>query len=483
MRTTLFSLFFLVFAWTVGAQAPVIEGDIMLCPYTNGTATITNDVEYDTYQWYSKYWFTNDEFVAIDGATEASFTYDWYTYDQSLFKVVVTKDGQTYESNEIQIDSYNWASLLILNELQGNIHFEFDEETLEQKYVMCHGAQLVQTVLEPYVTAQWYKDGLPIAGATSLTYTITEPGTYYVIAGVEVCPDATSTSPEVIVVYSDDCGPDTPSPLVIEGDTMLCPETNGLAIVTNAVSYDTYQWYVKFSGETEFEPIDGATVGSFSYDWFTYDQATLKAVVTKDGQTYESNTLLIDSYNWPPLTFGIALSEGVVPDDATFTYLICEGDTLTFTIPGEESEYINVQWYKDGLPIDGAYGITYTATEPGVYHLDAAMSVCANNIMSTANNPVTVNAKEDCFLGINDPELSNSAILYPNPASSVLTIALPENSPIQEYSILDITGKVLSNGKIDLQGTAINVESLSSGTYFVKLAGSQVQAVKMFVKN
>lgn len=481
MKTTLFSLFFLLCAWAVGAQAPVIEGDLILCPYTNGTATITNDETYDTYQWYSKYWFTNDEYVAIEGATSSSFTYDWFTYDQSLFKVVVTKGSETYESNIIQIDSYQWSGLLILNELQGNIHFEFDEETLEQKYVMCHGAKLLQTVLEPYVTAQWYKDGVAIEGATSLTYTITEPGTYYAIAGVEVCPDATSKSPDVTVVYSENCGPDTPSPLVIQGDTALCPETNGLAFVTNAVAYDTYQWYAKFEGATEFEVIENATVASFVYAAEDYDQATLLAEVTKDGITYESNTILVERYDLAPLSIDITLSEGVVTE--TPAYRICEGDNLTFTIEGEEEDFINIQWFKDGLPIGEANGMTYTATEPGVYHLDAALVVCTNNIMSTYETPINVLAKEDCFLGINNPELANSAKIYPNPANSILNIALPENSPIQEYSIMDVTGKLLSNGKIDLSGTAINVESLSSGTYFVKLTGSQVQAVKMFVKN
>jgi len=480
MKTTLFTFLFLAFAWTVGAQNPTIEGDVMLCPYTDGTATITSDTQYDTYQWYWKYWFLdNEEYVAIDGATEASFTYDWYTYDQALLKVEVTKNGQTFESNAIQVDSYQWSSLLIMNELQGNVHFEYNEETLETWYVMCTGAKIVQTVLAPYVTAQWYKDGQPIPGATSLTYVITEPGSYNVVAGVEVCPDATSTSQVINVVASEDCGPGTPSPLVIQGDNMLCPDTNGLAFVTNAVGYDTYQWQVKFEGETEFTDIDEATVASFNYDQATYGESTIKVEVTKDGQTYTSNEIVVDSYDIA-ISFDSVPSEGVTTEGGV--YFVCEGDSVAFTIPGNEEDFINMQWFKDGLPIAEANGISYIATEPGVYHLDAAMTICTNNILSTADNPVTISAKEGCFLSVNDPQLANATKLYPNPANSILNVMIPENAEVNNYSIIDITGKVLLTGSIDQTETSINVEGLSAGTYIVKLNGPQAQAAKMFIK-
>jgi len=166
----LFLLFTLCFttAFSAMAQPPVIEGDVMLCPYTNGTANVTNDVTYTTYQWYSKYWFTDDPFVAIPNATSASFTYDWMTYDQSLLKLVVTLNGVELESNQIQIDSYQWASLLVSTTTSGNVvRGEYPI------YLMCEGGTLTNTVLSPYTNAQWYRDGVAIEGATNLSYTIT----------------------------------------------------------------------------------------------------------------------------------------------------------------------------------------------------------------------------------------------------------------------------------------------------------------------
>src|SRR5690606_27447691 len=88
-------------------QSPVIAGDVVLCPNTARTATVTTGITYDSYQRYYKYWFLEDDFEAIEGATSDSFTYDWFTYEQAIVKVVVTLDGVTYESNSTQRDSYS----------------------------------------------------------------------------------------------------------------------------------------------------------------------------------------------------------------------------------------------------------------------------------------------------------------------------------------------------------------------------------------
>lgn len=111
MKKVLLSLMLFV-TCTVGfGQAnPTLTGDTMLCPWTDGTAAVTNPI-YDSYQWYFKYWFLNDPFVAIEGATQSTFTYDWYTYDQALFYVKTTKDGEAYISDTLQIDSYALATL------------------------------------------------------------------------------------------------------------------------------------------------------------------------------------------------------------------------------------------------------------------------------------------------------------------------------------------------------------------------------------
>ena len=182
------------------AQNPEITGDLMLCPNTNGTATVTNPI-YDTYQWYSKYWFTSDEYVAIPGATQSSFTYDWNTYDQSLFKVVATLNGNTYESNVIQIDSYAWVDFsvgILINEF---ISFDPNSGNL----LLCTGGSTTMSIYMPYdYGIQWYKNGQPIAGANQMTYLVTGPGSYHVEAAPSFCPNNTSSNEFLPILIGED---------------------------------------------------------------------------------------------------------------------------------------------------------------------------------------------------------------------------------------------------------------------------------------
>lgn len=191
MKKALHVLLFINGFFASYAQNPVIEGDLMLCPDTNGTAVVTNETTYDSYQWYSKYWFSSDEYQPIEGATEASFTYDWYTYDQSLFKVVVTLGSATLESNTIQIDSYAWSSLIIQSEMNEFVSTNMDNGN----FMLCEGGSFSNTVGSPYnANIQWHKDGEAIPGANQPTYVISEPGSYYVVAAPDFCPNSTSSN-------------------------------------------------------------------------------------------------------------------------------------------------------------------------------------------------------------------------------------------------------------------------------------------------
>lgn len=202
MKRKLLKLMLLLVSVNVFSQAPVIEGDLLLCPWTDGTVSVTNQT-YDTYQWYSKFWFTEDEFVAIDGATSSTFTYDWYNYDQSLFKVVAEIDGVSYESNTIQIDSWNWTSLFTMYEMNEYMSYAPDSESI----LLCDGASFDISINNPPYDAniQWYKDGVIIPGATESTYTITEAGYYETSAAPSFCPNNSSNSLGLNVIINTDC--------------------------------------------------------------------------------------------------------------------------------------------------------------------------------------------------------------------------------------------------------------------------------------
>lgn len=203
MRKIATFLFAALFAANLYSQAPTIAGDLLLCPNTNGTASVTNAQVYDSYKWYWKYWFTSDPFVEIAGANGPSFTYDWYTYDQAQFKLVVTLGGNTYESNIIQIDSYAWVGLTMGYQDSDNI----SQDPNTGNVLLCQGTGFTIEVYMPYTSVQWYRNGQPIPGATNMQYHITDAGSYHVVAAPGFCPNSTSSTEglPIVVEIDTDC--------------------------------------------------------------------------------------------------------------------------------------------------------------------------------------------------------------------------------------------------------------------------------------
>lgn len=248
MKKHLLKLLVIVLSFNSFAQAPEIEGDILLCPWTDGTASIITDQTYDSYQWYYKYWFLPEDYVAIDGADEASFTYDWYTYDQALLKVVVTLDGETYESNSIQIDSWNWVGLVVFNEMNENVTFDPDTET----FLLCQGATFEISINDPPYNAniRWYRDDLPIVGANSSTYLITEPGVYYVEAAPDFCPDNSNNSMPINVAWDPDCNLSVHNPITKNSIKIYPnPVQNELTLQLDNNVFESYK-IVDLTGKT-----------------------------------------------------------------------------------------------------------------------------------------------------------------------------------------------------------------------------------------
>lgn len=254
----------------------------------------------------------------------------------------------------------------------------------------------------------------------------------------------------------------------IEGDLMLCPNSNGTATITNDVNYETYQWYFKYWFlNDDYQPIENATESSFTYDWYTYDQALLKVVVTLNGETLESNAIQIDSYNWTPIYIQNELNEFVTVDPNDGTLLVCEGHTVDLNLPPLFSE--NIVWYNDGVPIEGANSLTYTVTAPGAYTVTASPNICPESSNST--NPLYVQFI-DCSLSTPNPELEKNIEIYPNPTPDFIHINKELNADLN-YIITDMNQKTLAKGTLTDQYSKVDMSQLSSGIYMITLYNGQ----------
>jgi hypothetical protein len=62
--------------------------------------------------------------------------------------------------------------------------------------------------------------------------------------------------------------------------------------------------------------------------------------------------------------------------------------------------------------------------------------------------------------------------LYPNPVVNILNVSIDSKLIDQSYTITDVSGKVLLKGKLNGVESTINVEQLSKGIYYLKIAGN-----------
>lgn len=89
-------------------------------------------------------------------------------------------------------------------------------------------------------------------------------------------------------------------------------------------------------------------------------------------------------------------------------------------------------------------------------------------------------------LGINSTKSDDNIELYPNPASSEINLKFNSNNSngLYNYQIIDIYGRIVIEGtsEIQNQSSRINIESIASGEYFIKIISDSYTSIRRFMK-
>ena len=193
-----------------------------------------------------------------------------------------------------------------------------------------------------------------------------------------------------------------------------------------------------------------------------------------------------------PLCGAAANIEGPWCDNATFTTLNCrpvtdvQASQVTTTSAA-------ISWTASSTGIDkwdivyGIYGgasttVTVTSNpyvitglEPETEYEVYVYSYCSDNIRSG-------NAAMATFVtsvGIDDVDGSSFVSIYPNPASTTVTISGINGAANVEF--VDMNGRVCGTWRVDDGMVDIDVTSLSQGAYFVRITGERVNAIRKLI--
>src|SRR5690554_609767 len=178
---------------------------------------------------------------------------------------------------------------------------------------------------------------------------------------------------------------------------------------------------------------------------------------------------------------GLPLLQVKFPTDSWVTaelYIDYDNDKVYFSVPS----------LNHTVALDTKFPLDLTG---GGEHDDNPVKLeIINGYPHAVTNPVSlkidnINLSAQNFtptVSINE-FVSDKFDLYPNPATDMVTITNSENIGIEEVSVYDITGKIVKLQKSKNENeTQLNIEELSSGTYFLHIVTDEGTGIKKLVK-
>lgn len=144
---------------------------------------------------------------------------------------------------------------------------------------------------------------------------------------------------------------------------------------------------------------------------------------------------------------------------AEFSYTTFAGNQVVFNNLSINAD--TYKWYFGDGDSSMAVGPTHVYATPGVYNVTLIALSCGK--IDTLQLAVNLTST-----GIPGYYSSYKTILYPNPADKFIEICLPFATEAQ-YTLIEISGKVLQQGNISGNRKILNIETLSKGLYFVHI--------------
>ena len=302
-----------------------------------------------TYQW-------NQNGTAISGATDASYG---ATASASYTLSVTGGNGCSAIAAPVTVVAMPQPDATV---------------TASGSLTFCAGGSVtLSATSQPGNMYYWQKDGTVISGASNSSYTATAAGSYVVTVGNSNGCTATSSASVVTV---------NALPLVhINSPASICNNTfidlTNTSVTTGSDANLTYTYWTDAQA--------------------THPLANPNNITTIGGQLYFiKGTASSGCSSIQPVGFTINPMPAVTVT-ASGSLTFCAGANVTLSVPSETGN--TYQWKKDGTPISGATGTSYTATAAGSYVVNVntdegcnATSVASVVTVNPNPNPFTMTA-------------------------------------------------------------------------------------------
>ena len=242
---------------------------------------------------------------------------------------------------------------------------------------------VVSAVSTTAVTYQWSKNGTPIIGATTNSYTTpttttADNGSIYTVTVSNAARSATS-APATLIVTGLSSRPTVPtltSPPA--NQTVPAGQQATFSVTTTGTVPFNYQWY------RDGSPISGATSTSYT---------TPATIATDNGSLYTVTVTNAEgSVTSPPATLtviAVPLAPAITTQPASQTVTV--GQPATFNVTATGTGPLTYQWTRNGAPIVGATSTSYSTPVSVAGDNGSLYSVTVSNAEGTVTSiPATL---------------------------------------------------------------------------------------------
>ncbi len=229
-----------------------------------------------------------------------------------------------------------------------------------------------------------------------------------------------------------------------------------VAYCYNPVTYDN-SMVVKLNGAALNHPVSGCYITNSTYACNSMKYGDMFSRKFHNGDWFK---LTIKGY-----------SGGTLSSDSVTFYL------ADFLFPDTTMNYIVKTWQWVNLASLGnvdSLQFSLSSTDNGTYGMNTPAYFCLDNFTTneTAGSGSLNTAQE---------QAQPVAKIYPNPARNILYAEIFQNS-VQQASISDLSGKVITTFPVTGKLLEINTSELIPGSYILQLAGSGKCAAVRFLK-
>ncbi|MES2656348.1 MAG: PKD domain-containing protein [Bacteroidota bacterium] len=285
---------------------------------------------------------------------------------------------------------------------------------------------------------------------TNKTYTNTGNYTIKLVAKTGICNDSITKTVSVLANAAS-------VGFTINQATQCLKNNNFVFTNTSAPDNNTlkYVWQLG-NGDTSSQR-------SPNYSYTTPNTYTVQLLVTANNKCVDTTTRTITVLTNP--TIGTITGSNNANIVNPFAYSIPTQTNATYnwsiqngTIQsGQNTNAISVMWTSKGT---GKLGVL--ATNTNGCKDSAFLNVNINNV------------------GIQDININQELSIYPNPTKSSIRINNSNNSLVgKNYIISNTIGQILLTGKLNVEETTVNLESLSAGIYLLSIEGISNQSIKV----